>query len=150
MSEPSGLAGLGFLNQQTQRCAPQKGIPTPIAKVERKAAKKASEATFRKGVWERDKSRSRASGNPLARSGSDYQKVGEVHHVLKRSTAPERVYDVANGILLSKHEHQLAETACPGDQAHCLLDITGPDDRGELQTFTFRDAHGAVLKTRIG
>jgi len=28
--------------------------------------------------------------------------------VIPRSLAPERVYDVSNGILLSKHEHALA------------------------------------------
>lgn len=125
-----------------------KGLPTPLVKAEKKKAKKASEADFRKQVWERDKSRSRASGKPLAHSGSDFERVGEVHHVVPRSLAPERIYDVANGILLSKHEHQLAETTCPNDPAHRLLDIEGPDDRGEKQTFIWRDIHGKELRRR--
>lgn len=126
-----------------------KGIPTPVAKVERKKLKAAKEADFRKGVWARDKSRSRASGKPLARSGSDFEKVGEVHHVIPRSLAPERVYDVANGLLLSKHEHHLAETICPNAPDKMLLTISGPDDRGQKQTFTWYDVQGKVTKTRI-
>ncbi len=127
-----------------------KGTPTPIAKVEKKKAKAAREADFRKGVWDRDQGRSRASRKPLARSGSDFEKVGEVHHVIPRSLAPGRLYDVSNGILLSRHEHALAETVCPNDPAQRLLDISGPDDRGKPQTFVFRDVHGKELKQRVG
>lgn len=85
---------------------------------------------------------------PLAKSGTDYHKVGEVHHVIPRSLAPERVYDVANGLLLSKHDHQLAGTACPNAPDKMLLDISGPDDRGKPQTFVWRDIHGKATKTR--
>ncbi len=127
-----------------------KGLPTPVAKVEKKKAKAAQEKAFRLAVWKRDKSRSRASRKPLARSGSDYEKVGEVHHVVPRSLAPERLYDVSNGLLLNKHEHQLAETICPNDPAHRLLDIEGPDDRGLPQEFIWRDVHGKEFKRRIG
>ncbi len=127
-----------------------KGQPAVLTKVDKKKAKKDNDASFRKAVWERDKSRSRASRKPLGRSGTDFEKVGEVHHVIPRSLAPERVYDVANGLLLSKHEHALAETNCPNDPAHRLLDIEGPDDRGEKQTFIWRDIHGKELKRRIG
>lgn len=148
-NEITGVADLGYLDQRPRQAVP-KGTPTPLAKVARKAAKKANEATFRKSVWERDRSRSRASGKPLARSGTDYEKVGEVHHVLKRSTSPDRVFDVSNGILLSKHEHHLAETVCPNDPSHCLLDISGPEDRGEQQLFIWRDVNGKELKRRVG
>lgn len=123
--------------------------PAPLVKEEKKKAKLANEVTFRKGVWERDKHRSRASKKPLARSGTDFHKVGEVHHVIPRSLAPERVYDVTNGLLLSKHEHALAEAICPNDPAHRLLDIEGPDDRGELQTFIWRDAQGNELRRKV-
>jgi hypothetical protein len=130
---------------------PKHEIPkTPLVKEEKRKAKKASEVTFRKGVWKRDKSRSRASRTPLARSGSDFHKVGEVHHVIPRSLAPERVYDVANGILLSKHEHALAETVCSNAPDRRLLDISGPDDRGEDQLFIWRDKDGNELKRHIG
>lgn len=134
-----------------RRATPKHQItPNVITREDKRQAKKANAATFRKGVWERDRSRSRASKTPLSRSGSDFKKVGEVHHVIPRSLAPERIYEIANGILLSKYEHALAETACPGDPAHHLLDIEGPLDRGELQTFIWRDKNGKELKRRIG
>jgi hypothetical protein len=137
--------------QSERRAVPKHAItPAVITKVERKKAKKANEETFRKAVWERDRHRCRATGKPLARSGSDYEKVGEVHHCLKRSTAPELIYEPTNGILLSKFMHRLAETECPGDPSHCLLDIVGPDDRGEKQVFIFRDKDGKELRRRIG
>lgn len=105
---------------------------------------------FRADVWTRDKKRSRASKTPLSRSGTDPHKVGEVHHVIPRSLAPERVYDVANGLLLTRFEHALAETACPNDPAHHYLDIVGPDDRGQLQTFIWRDRDGKETKRTVG
>lgn len=123
--------------------------PAPLVKEAKKAAKKASEVEFRKGVWLRDEGRSRASRKPLARSGTDFHKVGQVHHVVPRSLAPERVYDITNGILLSAHEHALAEAICPNDPAHRLLDIEGPDDRGEKQTFIWRDVNGVELKRKV-
>lgn len=144
-----GLSSLGYLNGQPARPCP-KPAPAVLAKIARKAAKKADEATFRAGVWSRDQSRSRASGKPLARSGSDYARVGEVHHVLKRSTAPELIYSVENGILLSKQEHILAETACPNDPSYMLLDIRGPEDRGKAQEFIWRDKDAQELKRRVG
>lgn len=137
--------------QQERYATPKHKItPAPLVKEEKRQAKKANEITFRKGVWERDKHRSRASRKPLSRSGSDFHQVGEVHHVIPRSLAPERVYDVANGILLSKHEHALAEAICPNDPAHRLLDISGPDDRGEPQLFIFRDKDGKAIRQRVG
>lgn len=123
--------------------------PAVLVKADKKAAKKASDLAFRNEVWKRDKQRSRASKTPLARSGADFQKVGEVHHVIPRSLAPERIYDVTNGLLLSKHEHALAEAICPNDPAHRLLDIEGPDDRGEKQTFIWRDVNGVELKRKV-
>ncbi len=127
-----------------------KGLPRPLVKAEKKKTKLANEKAFRQGVWSRDHRRSRASGKPLAKSGSDYERIGEVHHVIPRSLAPERVYDVANGLLLSKAEHALSETNCPNDPAHRLLDITGPDDRGEPQLFVWRDVQGNELRRRVG
>lgn len=127
-----------------------KGIPAPLAKIARKKTKLAQEKDFRAAVWARDQSRSRASKKPLAKSGTAYERVGEVHHVIPRSLAPERIFDVSNGLLLSKAEHAMAETACPNDPAHRLLDIVGPDDRGQPQTFIFRDASGKELRRRVG
>lgn len=140
-----------FAEVTAQRRAPAKGMPHQLVKKEKKVLKAALEKAFREGVWARDRGRSRASGKPLAKSGVDYDRVGEIHHMLKRSTDPDRIYDVSNGILLSATEHKLAETACPNDPAHCLLDIDGPEDRALPQVFTFRDVNGQpTRKPRIG
>lgn len=136
-----------------EECPPpnlQKGQPAVLVKEDKRKAKKANEADFRKAVWDRDKASSRASRKPLSHSGSDPHKVGEVHHVIARSLAPHRIYEVSNGILLSRFEHALAETNCPNDPAHRLLDIEGDDDRGQPQTFIWRDSQGKELKRRIG
>jgi hypothetical protein len=125
-------------------------VPRVIEKAEKKKSKERQHAEFRAAVWARDKSRSRFSRKPLGKSGTDYDKVGEVHHVLARSTHPDKVYDVSNGILLSKSEHALAETRCPQMPEFALLSIEGPADRGEPQTFTLRDLTGKILKTRVG
>lgn len=124
--------------------------PAVLTKETKRKTKLEREKAFRDGVWLRDEGRSRASKTPLARSGTDYHKVGEVHHVLPRSLSPELVYCVANGLLLSKFEHTLAETACPNDPAHRLLDIVGPADRSKPQTFIFRDKQGVELRRRTG
>lgn len=149
MSELWRLPTMAEWEAQRPRACP-KGLPTPLLKKEKKATKEAKHKAFRLGVWERDRGLSRASRKPLARSGSDYDRVGEVHHVLARSTHPDQIFEVSNGILLSRTEHVLAETACPGDPSHCLLDITGPADRGQPQIFVWRDKDGKEVKRRIG
>jgi hypothetical protein len=133
-----------------ERQACPKPLPTPLRKAERIKTKKQQEKDFRLAVWTRDKGKSRASGKPLGRSGTNWERVGEVHHVIPRSLAPERVYDVANGLLLSKQEHALAGTNCPHDATKCLLDISGPEDRSEPQTFIWRDVNGTEVRRRVG
>jgi hypothetical protein len=135
---------------QATRRAPAKGQPAVLERDATRKAKKLNHAQFRRAVWLRDQSRSRASGKPLARSGTDPHRVGEVHHVIPRSLAPERVFDVSNGLLLSRFEHALAETACSQDPAHCRLEIVGPLDRGQPQRFVFRDREGRIVKERVG
>lgn len=150
---PSWLKGPSLSDRSRERYATPKHAmtPAPLAKEAKRKTKLANADTFRKGVWARDERCSRASKKPLTRSGTDVHQVGEVHHhVIPRSLAPERVYDVTNGLLLSKHEHALAEAICPNDPAHRLLDILGPDDRGELQTFIWRDVNGNELKRKVG
>lgn len=146
-----GLSDLGYLDQRGRCATPKHQIEkSVITKETTRVEKKRRGEQFRADVWTRDKKRSRASAKPLSRSGTDPHKVGEVHHVIPRSLAPERVYDVANGLLLSRFEHALAETACPNDPAHHYLDIEGPDDRSLPQTFLWRDKDGKVIKERKG
>ncbi len=135
---------------QQQRRAKPKGLPSMLVKQEKKATKEERAKAFRDACWLRDKGKSRATGRKLSRSAINWEQRGEIHHRLKRSTHPEDIYTVSNGILISKTEHALAETRCPNAIEFFMLDITGPDDLGELQTFTFRDIQGVIIKTRIG
>lgn len=127
-----------------------KGEPRIIANENKDKAKKQNGVSFRAAVWSADEGKSRASGTPLSKSGTDAKRVGDVHHVLSRSTNPDRVYDVSNGLLLSRFEHALAEANCPNDPAHHLLDIVGPENRRKPQRFIWRDKNGKILKERIG
>lgn len=132
------------------RQAVPKGLPRALTKPQERKVKESHAKAFREAVWARDQRRSRATGRPLSKSGTDYQIVGEVHHVIPRSLAPDRVYDVGNGLLLSKLEHLQAETICPNAPEHRLLEIDGPEDRGQLQAFVWRDVDGEEVKRRIG
>lgn len=148
--EQIGVPWAGDPDLARPRATPKyKMTPAPLAKEDKKKAKLAKDVAFRKDVWARDEHCSRASKRPLSHSGSDYHRVGEVHHVIPRSLAPERIYDSKNGLLLSKHEHALAEAICPNAPQYRLLDIIGPDDRGELQTFIWRDVDGQELRRKV-
>jgi hypothetical protein len=134
------------------RCAPQKtGLPTPLAKKVKAQTKAERAKAFRDAVWARDKGRSRATGKPLVRSGTtDWDQLGEVDHSYPRSTAPDKIYDVSNGILLSKTENRLRKVVCAEAPEYKLFDYAGPEDRGELQEFLWRDRTGRIVKRRIG
>ena len=127
-----------------------KPIPSILVKDEKKKSKAKKDETFRAAVWTRDGGKSRATGKPLNKSGMDPHAIGEVDHVIDRSLAPERIYDVSNGILLSKWENRAKKTPCPLAPEHRLFSVTGPDDRSKPQTFTWRDKHGTVIKTTKG
>jgi hypothetical protein len=135
---------------QALRRAPAKGVPAVIAREEKKRSKDALGEAFRKAVWKRDGRKSRASRTPLSPSGTDPHKIGEVHHEYKRSTHPDRIYDVTCGVLLSRYEHRLAETRCVNAPEFFMLSRTGQDDLGQPQTWVWRDIHGQITKTRIG
>jgi len=128
----------------------QKGLPPVLERKERKKTKAQLAKDFRDAVWLRDKKRSRATGRRVYPSGSDWSKIGEVDHSIPRSLAPERIYDVENGILLSKEENRLRKAVCVRAPEFKRFDYSGPDNRGELQTFVWRDDDGKVKKTRIG
>ena len=137
---------------QAHRRAPQKGVPHQIVKEEKKAAKAQNEDTFRKAVWKRDEGKCRATGKPLAKSGTtDWDKLGEVDHSVPRSLAPERIFDVSNGLLLSKRLNRLRKAVCVEQPEYRVFDYTGPDDRSLPQHFTWRDPRtGKITKQRIG
>lgn len=146
-----GLADLPTLAEMNAiRRAQPKGVPAVVERAEKRKTKAQQEKEFRDAVWARDHSRSRASGKPLSRSGTDPRRVGEVHHVLKRSTHPEKRLDPSNGILLSREEHMLAEATCPNDPQHAFLEIVGPEDLSQPQLFVWRDVQGKVIREKKG
>lgn len=130
--------------------ASQKGLPTVIERKERKKTKAQQELDFRTQVRARDKGRDRSTGKRVEPTAMDWDHRAEVHHRLKRSTSPEERLNVGNGITLSKTNHAYAETRCANDPEHFMLEITGPDDLGLPQTFTWRDSQGKVTKVRVG
>jgi hypothetical protein len=143
--------------QRATPCAGQKdGLPVVLARKERKQTKEQRAKAFRDDVWTRDKGRSRASGKKLTRGDekqrgiTDWSVLGEVDHAYPRSTTPDRIYDVSNGILLSKEENRLRKVVCSGAPEFKRFDYAGPDDRGLPQTFTWRDKDGKVTKQRVG
>lgn len=143
------LDNLDLPDMPTGPRACPKGVPNVVAREDKRKAKKLSHKEFRAAVWLRDKNKSRASGKKLGHSGTDPHRVGEVHHVIARSLAPEKIFDPSNGLLLSRFEHALAEAICPNDPAHRLLDIDGPEDRSLPQTFIWRDPQGKEIKRRV-
>jgi hypothetical protein len=135
-----------------RQAAPQpKGLPRMLAKEERQADRDAKADAFRKAIWKRDKGRSRATGQKLVKSGTtDWHELGEVDHVIDRSLAPERLYDLGNGILLSKRENRLKKTPCPRAPEFRMFEVEGPDNRGLPQIFRWRDKDGKVTKETVG
>ncbi len=129
----------------------QKPIPHLLAKEEKAAAKKLNADTFRDAIWKRDGGRSRATGKLLAKSGTlSWDELGEVDHVIDRSLAPERIYDVGNGILLSKRENRLKKTPCPLAPEYRMFQVEGPDDRSLPQLFRWRAKDGRITRETVG
>lgn len=136
---------------QQERRAKPKGMPHQLAKMAEKKSKDELGKDFRDAVWARDQGRCRATWKPLKRSGTtDWSVLGEVDHSIPRSLAPERIYDVGNGLLLSKALNRLRKVACPRAPEFRMFAYEGPDDRSEPQEFLWRDEDGQVKKRRIG
>jgi hypothetical protein len=136
---------------QTIRRAPAKGLPHQLVKKAEKVDTEKRGEQFRAAVWMRDRGCCRATGKPLKRSGTtDWSILGEVDHSIPRSLAPERIYDVGNGLLLTKELNRLRKVACPRAPEFRMFAYDGPDDRQQPQTFTWRNEDGAVTKQRIG
>jgi 5-methylcytosine-specific restriction endonuclease McrA len=135
------------------RCAKPKHqiVPRVVAKEEKRKSKDEQGKAFRDAVWKRDESRCRATGEPLVRQGTtDSKRLGEVDHSIPRSLAPDRIYDVTNGLLLSKHLNRLRKVACPEAPEFRMFDYTGPDDRSKPQVFVWRDKAGKVIRRTKG
>lgn len=131
--------------------APAKGLPPVLEKKERKQAKKDKDEAFRDDIWKLDKGCSRATKQPLVRGGTtDWDRLGEVDHVINRSTAPELVYERSNGILLSKTENRLKKTPCPLAPEFYMFSVEGPEDRRLPQVFIWRDKAGKVTRRTQG
>lgn len=147
MSDTPALDNLKVYDPR-ERCAPQKGgMPTVLAKKARQKSKDEQAKAFRDAVWKLDKGRSRATGRKLTRSGTtDWAKLGEVDHSIPRSLAPERIYDVSNGLLLSKEENRLRKVICVRAPEFKRFDYSGPDDRRQPQHFIWRNEDGKVTK----
>lgn len=134
-----------------RRGAPPKGLPIALEKKARKQAKKDRDDSFRDDIWALDHGCSRATGKPLARGGTtDWERLGEVDHVINRSTAPDLVYERSNGILLSKMENRLKKTPCPLAPEFYMFSVDGPEDRRLPQKFTWRDKNGTVTRRSVG
>ncbi len=121
-----------------------------VAKEEKKKTKAEQSKFFRDEVWRLDGNKCRATRVQLSRAGIDDHKVGEVDHAIPRSLAPERLYDVSNGILISRYLNRLRKVACAEAPEFQMFSYTGPDNRRELQTFRWRDRTGKVIRTEIG
>ena len=141
---------LDVLTERPRLAQPKTGLPTPLAKKARQKEKADKDEAFRKEIWRLDKGKSRATGRKLAHSGLDWDVVGEVDHVINRSTAPDRVYDVSNGILLSKTENRLKKVRCLRAPEHFMFEVHGPEDRRKPQRFVWRDKFGKVEKETVG
>ncbi len=136
---------------QAIRRAPRKGLPPVLERKARKKSKDEQAQAFRDAVWARDKGKSRATGRKIVKSGTtEWAKLGEVDHSIPRSLAPERIYDVSNGLLLSKEENRLRKVACAEAPEYRLFDYSGPDDRSLPQLFVWRDKTGRIVKQREG
>lgn len=149
MARLSLSVSLGCLTERERMACPKTGLPTVLARKERKQTKEQLAKDFRDAVWLRDKGRSRATGKKLQHDASDWDVCGEVDHAIPRSLAPDRLYDVSNGILLSKTENRLRKVACVRAPEFKRFDYLGPDDRGQEQTFTWRDEDGKITKQKI-
>lgn len=137
--------------QAIRRATPKHAIvPRIIEREKKKADKKQNAETFRKAVWRRDGGKCRATKKHLAKSGLDDLVVGEVDHVIDRSLAPDRVYDVSNGILIAKRLNRLKKVACLRAPEFRMFSIVGPDDRAKRQRFLWRDEDGKVIRETRG
>lgn len=148
-----GLKLPTLAERSQERYATPKAQITPnvVTREEKRKAKKADAESFRAAVWARDKGQCRATGVLLVKSGTtDPHKLGEVDHSIPRSLAPERIYDVSNGLLLSKYLNRLRKAVCPEAPEFKLFDYSGPEDRSQPQTFIWRDRTGQITKQRIG
>lgn len=145
------LDSLPSLNDRPRMAVPKAGLPGPLAKKAKAKDKADKDDAFRAAIWKRDGGKSMATGKPLVKSGTmSWQELGEIDHAINRSTAPDRVYDLSNGLLLSKEENRLKKVRCPKAVEFFMFEIHGPDDRAKVQTFIWRDVEGKEIRRSVG
>jgi 5-methylcytosine-specific restriction endonuclease McrA len=105
MAEPTGLAGLGYLNQaQQQRRATEKGPTRLEAKMAAKPLTVVDEKAFRASVWRRDRNRCRSCGRKVLKTLALVPERGEVHHI--HSRVGDLRHDARAAILVCKQCHE--------------------------------------------
>jgi len=153
------LSVLNGGEDQRKRATPKHEMkPAAVTKAEKRQSKEDRAEQFRNDVWARDKSRCRATGVKLQRakrlgatSEADLKKLGDVDHAYPRSTHPERIYDVSNGLLLQSWLNLQRKVSCTEAPEFKVFDYEGPDDRSQPQRFIWRHRKtGVIVKERIG
>lgn len=97
------------------------------------------EREFRRQVWEREGGCSRLTGQPLSKWDDDWDRLGDVCHILPKSVYPERRFDPENAVLLSRNEHILSD-----GRGGYLLKILGSKASLPLR-FERYNHHGILL-----
>lgn len=101
-----------------------------------------AEKKFLAAIWLRDRGRDRCTGQRLERLTDDWNRLGDVAHILAKSTSPQLRYATSNACLLSRASHILSD-----GRGGYLLKIEGDAD-GEL-TFRRYARDGTLLWTRV-
>lgn len=105
---------------------------------------------FRADVWQRDRHRSRVTGQPLSKSDRDWRYRGEVCHLRTRGAHPELRTVVSNALLMSAEEHWLSDAR--GGRALRLYDpvtLAPATDANRPILFVLKDREGHILLRRI-
>lgn len=125
-------------------------VPHQLVKERRDKAKKITREQFTALIWKLDGGLCRATKRPLKRSGLDWNEIGEVDHSIPKSLAPDRLYDPANGLLLTKRLNRLRKVSCPRAPEYHLFDYRSTGNAREPQTFIWRDEDGRIVRQEIG
>ena len=158
LSTINGSQTMAEVNAEKRATPKHEMKPAAVTKAEKRQSKEDKAEAFRNDVWLRDKSRCRATGVKLQRakrlgatSEADLKKLGDVDHAYPRSTHPDRIYDVSNGLLLQSWLNLQRKVSCTEAPEFKVFDYEGPDDRSQPQRFIWRHRKtGVIVKERLG